>query len=88
MNKDDFIFNKLDDKFQDYWFNVHGDSQTYLTDKYMEQSMVAVTEVVYSKIEDMVGIKRLFPFNKYVEVVEDEELKDIIKELIEDEGGE
>ena len=85
MNKNDFIFNKLDEEFQDYWFNVHGDSQIYLTNKYMEQSMIAVVEVVYSKTEGLLGVKKLFPFNSYVEIIEDEELKSIVKEVIKDE---
>ena len=85
MNKEDFVFNKLDEEFKDYWFNVHGESQIYLTDKYMEQSMVAITEIVYSKAEDALGIKKLFPFNAHVDLIKDEELKNIIKELIEDE---
>lgn len=43
--------------------------------------MVGVTEVVYSKDEDAVGIKRQFPFNYDVVLSDDEDLKIMLKEL-------
>lgn len=82
MNKSDFILARIDDKFEDYWFSVGGDTATYLTNKYMEQSMVAVTDVVYSKKEDKLGIKRVFPFNYDVIIPNDTDLKELILKLI------
>ena len=81
LNKSDFNLIKIDEEFEDYWFSVTGDSAAYLTDKYMEQSMVAVTDVVYSKKEDKIGIKRLFPFNYDVITPDDEELKNLIVDI-------
>ena len=43
--------------------------------------MVGVTEVVYSKDEDVVGIKRQFPFNYDVVLSNDENLKAVLKDL-------
>lgn len=44
--------------------------------------MVSVPEIVYTKDKDIVGVKRQFPFNYDVIVSDDEELKDILIELI------
>ena len=44
--------------------------------------MVEVTEVVYSVKEDIVGIKRLFPFNYQVIESTDKELKSLLIDLI------
>ena len=82
LNKSDFNLTRIDKDFEDYWFSVSGDSAAYLTDKYMEQSMVTVSEVVYSKREDKLGIKRLFPFNYDVITPSDEELRAIVTGLI------
>lgn len=83
MNKNDFVFYKLDTSFgyEDYWYKVVGETKNELTTKYMEQSMIEVIEVVYSKDEDIVGIKRLFPFNYDAIVVDDAELKCVLKDL-------
>ena len=67
---------------KDYWFKTDTVSDDELTDKYMEQGMVGVTDVIYSKDEDFVGIKRLFPFSFDVITPDDRELKNILKELV------
>lgn len=66
----------------DYWFRVSGQSQKILTDRYMEQSMVEINEVVYGSSDGAVGVERLFPWNFDVVVVEDEELKGILEGLV------
>lgn len=48
MKREDFIFDHMDDEYEDYWFKVVGDTKDELTKKYMEMCMVSVTEVVYS----------------------------------------
>jgi len=63
MKREDFIFDHMDDEYEDYWFKVVGDTKDELTKKYMEMCMVSVTEVVYSNKEQALGVKRLFPFN-------------------------
>lgn len=83
MNKEDFKLWKIDTNngHEDYWYETNKTSNEYLRNKYMEQSMKAVFRVVYSKDEDVVGIERTFPFNYDVIVVDDDELKDILKSL-------
>lgn len=64
MKETDFIFDRIEGgKYCDYWFKVTGDTKEELTDRYMEQSMVEVTEAVFSIQDGQWGIKRLFPFN-------------------------
>lgn len=83
MNKANFKLNKIDkdNGHEDYWFDVLGDTVKELTDKYMEQGLQGVFEVVYSKDEDVVGIKRTFMFNFDVVISDDKTLKEILKEL-------
>lgn len=76
MKREDFIFDHMDDEYEDYWFKVVGDTKDELTKKYMEMCMVSVTEVVYSNKEQALGVKRLFPFNYDVIMPDDTELKD------------
>lgn len=86
MDKTNFKFIRLDspDKFKDYWFKTDKVSDKELSQKYMEQSMIGVTEVVYCKDNGKIGIKRTFPFNFDVVVVNDPELRSILEELIEE----
>lgn len=89
MKKEDFKFDRKEtpENHEDYWFKISGDSQKELTDKYMEQSIVSVTECVYSMDEDIVEVKKLFPFNEYCSLVDpdnDDGLKDILKSIVEE----
>ena len=86
MKREDFIFDHMDDEYEDYWFKVVGDTKDELTKKYMEMCMVSVTEVVYSNKEQVLGIKRLFPFNYDVIMPDDTELKDMLESLVNDDG--
>ena len=36
MKREDFIFDHMDDEYEDYWFKVVGDTKDELTKKYME----------------------------------------------------
>ena len=83
MNKEDFSLLRIDTKdgHEDYWYETNKTSNKCLTDRYMEQSMKAVFRVVYSKDEDIVGVERTFPFNYDVIIVDDIELKNILREL-------
>ena len=85
LNKEDFklVRNEKEDGHDDYWFNVTGDSRKELEDNYWEMCMVGITEVVYSKDEDMIGIKQLYPFNFNVIMSDDADLKAILKDLSE-----
>ena len=84
MKKEDFKFKEIngDSGHIDYWFSVEGETEKELTDKYMEQGMIGVTEVVYSKDADMVGVKRQFPWNFDVIVDNDSLLKELLKSII------
>lgn len=86
MDKTNFKFIRLDspDKFKDYWFKTDKISDKELSKKYMEQNMIGITEVVYCKYNGIMGIKRVFPFNFDVVVVNDPELRSILEELIEE----
>lgn len=81
LHESDFKFTKLDEQYQDYWFSVGGDSAEYLRQKYMEQSMITVSDVVYSKVDDAVGVKRQFPFNFDVITPDDAELKEFVSKI-------
>ncbi len=86
MDKINFKFIRLDspDKFNDYWFKTDKISDKELSKKYMEQNMIGITKVVYCKYNGEIGIKRIFPFNFDVVVVNDPELRSILEELIEE----
>ena len=86
MDKTNFKFVRLDnsDDHRDYWFKTDSTSDKELTERYMEESMIGVAKVVYSKDDGMVGIQRLFPFNFDVIVPDYLELKNILKELVEE----
>ncbi len=81
LHESDFKFTKLDEEYQDYWFSVSGDSAEYLRQKYMEQSMITVSDVVYSKADEVVGVKRQFPFNFDVITPDDEDLKEFVSKI-------
>lgn len=86
MDKHNFILSRVDktNDHEDYWFKTDKISDEELSKDYMEQCMIGVTEVVYSRDEDIVGIKRLFPFNFDVVLSNDENLKAILKEIIDE----
>jgi hypothetical protein len=66
MNKSDFKFIRKDDEMQDYWFKVSGETKEELTNKYMEQSMIEVSHVVLSLVDNALGIQKEFLFNSFV----------------------
>ncbi len=84
MKREDFHFEHKDDEYEDYWFRVTGDSKAELTEKYMEMCMIEVTEVVYSKKDNMIGIKRLFPFNYDVITPDDDKLREFVASVVDD----
>ena len=82
MKKSDFTFHKKDEEYEDYWFYVNGETQDELTHRHMEQSMIAVTEAVYSKKEDFVAVRLLFPFNTLVVYDKGQDLRKILLDLV------
>lgn len=43
--------------------------------------MITVSDVVYSKVDDAVGVKRQFPFNFDVITPDDAELKEFVSKI-------
>lgn len=84
INWGNFEFLKLDTKHgaMDFWFKTDAIANAYLSNKHMEQCMTGIPEVVYDKIDDMVGIKRIFPPNSDTIIVNDVKLHGILKELV------
>lgn len=84
MNPNDFVFAEYKPEYKDYWFDVEegSDTEKYLTREYMEQCMVCISRVVYSKLDGVLGVEKFFPFNKYVAAVDNDELKDILILLV------
>ena len=72
---------EIDKGHEDYWYETDKEANEHLTNKYIEQGMKAVFRVVYSKDEDVVGVERTFLFNSDVIIVDDDELKNILREL-------
>ncbi len=73
---------KIDNGHIDCWFNISGETADELTKLHMEQSMVCVSGCFYSTDEDILGIEKVFPWNTNVEIVDNEEMKNIIKTII------
>lgn len=82
MKREDFVFDHMDDEYEDYWFKVVGDTKDELTKKYMEMCMVSVTEVVYSNKEQALGVKLPLTFNYDVIMPDDSELRDMLVSLV------
>lgn len=82
MNEDDFEFIEKCDGYEDYWFEVNGESKKVLTDKYMEMCMIEVSKVMYSKKDDIIGVRRQFPFNHDTITPNDNDLKDLLLSLV------
>ena len=73
---------KIEDGHIDYWFNIGGETAEELAKEHMEQSMICVSGCVYSVDEDVLGIEKVFRWNKYVEIIDNDEMKNIIKTII------
>ena len=86
MDRKDFLFEKLDtsDGHRDFWFKVTGTSRDVLERDLAETGFRAVFRCVYSQDEDLVGVERVFVFNRDVILYEDNELKEILKSLAEE----
>lgn len=86
MNKEDFVFDHKEGSFEDYWFRVTGKTKEELTRKYTAPNMTEVGEVMISKRDGLVGIKRLYPIAYDVIATDDPQLKSILlflaKELV------
>lgn len=82
IQANDFNFIEKYNGYEDYWFEVNGESKNILTDRYMEMCMVEVSKVVYSKKDDIIGVRREFPFNYDVITPDDNELKNILLLLV------
>lgn len=84
MKKSDFKLHDKYDEYEDYWFYVNGESKNELIQRHMEQDLVGINEVVYSKADNIVGVRLIFPFNTIVEFDFNPQLRDILLELVEE----
>lgn len=84
LTKEDFSLDRVEktDGHEDYWFTTSNKADEFLCHKYMEQGCEHVFEVVYSKDENIVGIKRQYRFNWDVTISPNLQLKEILKEII------
>ena len=84
LTKDDFTLNRFEqeDGHEDYWFKTSDRADEFLCHEYIEQGCEHVFEVVYSKDEDIVGIKRQYRFNWDVTISPNLKLKKILKDII------
>ena len=63
--KENFIFDHVEEAngHEDYWFSTDKTSKNELMNEYIEQGMVGIPFVIFSKDEDIIAIKRQFMFN-------------------------
>ena len=89
MNKSDFELYKFkeDGDHKDYWFKTSPQADEELCRLYSEQGLHHVFFVVYAQTEDAIGVEKQFLFNKYVDEVDNEELKAILKSIIAEGAG-
>ena len=84
MKESDFIFDHIQGSRQHggYWFKVIGKTKEELTKRYMEQSMIEVTEAVFYLDDGEFGVRRLFPLNYDIVLnPSDKELQDTLQQL-------
>lgn len=87
MKKEDFKFKEVDytDGHIDYWFLVNGETRKELDDKYRgEQGFIGIPQVLYSKDEDAVSVRRQFHCSYDVILSEDKSLKEILKSIVQE----
>lgn len=86
MKNADFKLSRYDEATKDFWFEVSGESQKELTNKYFEQGMVEVSHVVYSLGDNSWAIQREFIFNTNMMTPKDKDIEDFLKNLAEEEN--
>ncbi len=82
MKPSDFILERVTARYGAYWFRVTGETKRELTERYMEQSMIEVPEVVFYIQDGQFSVKRVFP--SYCDVIEnplDKELQSMLEKV-------
>ena len=77
----DFSLDKYDSAYGDYWYKVTGETAETLKKEYPADGMKKVTGVVYIANDDNVGVQRQYIREHDTMIVENEELKNILREL-------
>ena len=81
MNKEDIKLVEIDLRFNDFVFEVKGETAQELMKEYMEQSLCAVTHIYWNEEEELLGIKKQMPFNTYVQTIPyREDIVNLLKE--------
>lgn len=99
MKSEDFVFDRMftyytnEGVYEEFWFEVKGETQDELTYKYMERGMITVSHIVYARNEDcarnedIVGIYKRFLFGAHVVYVNWDELKNMVKSIVQEMKG-
>lgn len=88
FTKEDFTFSRKEtdtyegETYTDYWFKTSENADKILTSEHFEQGLEHIFEVVYLFTDECVGIKRQFRLNSDVIESNDEELKNLLKEMV------
>ena len=84
FTKENFIFDHVEkaNGHEDYWFRTDKTSENELMNEYMEQGMVGIPSVIYSKDEDIIAIKRQYIFNFDFITPTNDKLKSILADMV------
>lgn len=80
MRKEDFAFIEKEPSGW-WWFNVSGETKKKISDTIHEQGFVTVTEVGYNPLNEQIWILKQFIFSKNYESYENNELKELLREM-------
>ena len=86
FTKENFKFDHVKEinGHEDYWFKTDKTSENELMNEYMDQGMVGIPFVIYSKDEDIIVIRRQYMFNiDFITPVNDK-LKSILVDMVKD----
>ena len=82
MKKEDFYLYCKEAELEDYWFKATGDTKAWLTERHGNMCMIDITDVVYSKSDSIVAIRRQFPSNYDFVVSSDVKLNDLLESMV------
>ena len=84
FTKENFSFDRVEkiNGHEDYWFKTDKTSENELTNEYMDQGVVGIPFVIYSKDEDIIAIRRQYMFNIDFITPKDDELKSILVQMV------
>lgn len=84
FTKENFTFDhvKKINTHEDYWFKTDKTSEKELMNEYMDQGVVGIPSVMYSKDKDIIVITRQYMFNfDFIAPVNDK-LKSVLADMV------